>query len=314
MVGLDLTGPLALQSQDAAAALQLWADATDVDLQIIDLARSDPVDTIYTSWTRSDAGIVLLPYGSGQVRAALSGVIDGRIVWNHGGSDDELARSWAPMVPAPASSYFFPLVDLAARRGCRSVTVVRGQGGFATRVSEGAVVRARQLDLPTDVLELAGTKIEPVTGEGALLVVGRFEDDLAVIAGLEERPMLTGCVAAGIPAFGEELGVGADGVVGPAQWWPGDAVPELGPSGREFAARYRERFGRHPSYVAAQAAAAGYLAWAAGERALTTAAIGGWSTSTLLGPFEVDEGGRQVGHRVTVVGWEQGQMVVVSRG
>lgn len=314
MVGLDLTGPLALQGREAAAGLHLWADATNADLQIVDLNRSQSVAGMYASWATSDAGIVLLPYGSGRVRAALSevGATGGRLMWNHGGSDDELARRWAPMVLAPASSYFVPLVDLAARRGCRSVTVARGSGGFAVRVSEGAVVRAEQLGLRTDVLPLAGTDIHRLGREEALLVVGRFEDDVAVIAALKRMPRLTGCVAAGIPAFGEELGPKADGVLGPAQWWPGAAMPELGPSGSQFTERYRERFEKQPSYVAAQAAAAGYLALAATRRSLTKAEVDKWSTSTLLGDFEVDEDGRQVGHSVTVVGWEQGRTFPVT--
>ncbi len=315
VVGLDLTGPLALQGWEAAAGLRLWADATEVNLRIIDLNRSkDSVVRMYASWVRSGTDMVLLPYGSGRVRAVLSGVgmTGGRLMWNHGGSDDELARRWAPMVLVPASSYFVPLVDLAARRGCRSVAVAKGSGGFAARVSDGAVVRAEQLGLRTDVRPLAGTDIRRLGQEEALLVVGRFEDDVAVIAGLKWLPRLTGCVAAGIPAFGKELGTKADGVLGPAQWRPDTAVPELGPSGSQFSERYRERFGKQPSYVAAQAAAAGYLASAATRRSLTTAEIDKWSTSTLLGDFEVDEDGRQVGHSVTVVGWEQGRMVPVT--
>ena len=37
-------------------------------------------------------------------------------MWNHGGSADDLARPWAPMVAAPASGYFAPLVDMAVER------------------------------------------------------------------------------------------------------------------------------------------------------------------------------------------------------
>lgn len=309
MVALDLTGPLGLQSRDAAAGLRLWAEASDVDLRVVDVEGArEAVDSMYWSWSRTEPEIVLLPYGSGLVRAGLEGVAQDRLVWNHGGSDDTLARPWAPMVPAPASTYFVPLVGLAVERGCRALTVVRGPGGFAGQVSLGALVHADELGLPAELVALTDWESGRLGPESALLVVGRFEDDVAVVTGLGRRPALVGCVAAGIPAFGREAGARAEGIVGPAQWWPESTTPELGPSGREFADRYEERYGGPASYVAAQAAAGGYLALAAAEASMTPDEVAGWSTSTLLGAFEVDEEGRQVGHRVRTVRWHEGAM------
>jgi ABC-type branched-subunit amino acid transport system substrate-binding protein len=105
-------------------------------------------------------------------------------------------------------------------------------------------------------------------------------------------------VAAGLPAFGEQLGPAAEGVLGPVQWWPSRRRPEVGPSGADFADRYRRRTGREPSYVAAQAAAAGYLAHDAHRRGLTAETLRQETTSTLLGNFALDDGWRQVGHRI----------------
>lgn len=312
-VALEMTGGLRLQSRDAAAGLGLWAEDTGVSLQVLDVgATADELEDIYRAWGRAPVDILLLPYGSGQVRDALRGVSGEGLAWNHGGSDDELARPWAPMVPAPASTYFVPLVDLAARRGCRSLTVVQNRGGFAGRVSRGAIGRARRLDLSARVVALSDWEAAEPDPAGAVLVVGRFQDDVAVVPGLRGRCELVGCVAAGIPAFGEELGADAEGVLGPVQWWADDTVPEHGPSGEAFARRYRDRHGRVASYVAAQAAAAGYLALAAGARSLTVAELERWSTSTLLGDFRVDGEGRQVGHRVVVVEWRDGRMTRVT--
>ena len=55
-----------------------------------------------------------------------------------------------------------------------------------------------------------------------LVVAGPFEDDAAII---RERRMLErvgtlACVAAGADAFHRELGVLAEGVIGPSQWEP----------------------------------------------------------------------------------------------
>jgi hypothetical protein len=37
-----------------------------------------------------------------------------------------------------------------------------------------------------------------------------------------------------------------------------------------------------------------------------------WATSTLLGDFALDAGWRQVGHRVTTIRWQGGQMVPLA--
>src|SRR4029450_9537047 len=68
-------------------------------------------------------GVDLLigPYGSGLVRAVAPLVCDaGRLLWNHGGAADDLARPGLVSLPAPASSYFEGAVrEAAARRAGR---------------------------------------------------------------------------------------------------------------------------------------------------------------------------------------------------
>jgi hypothetical protein len=88
----------------------------------------------------------------------------------------------------------------------------------------------------------------------------------------------------------------------------------VGPSGADFADRYWRRTGREPSYVAAQAAAAGYLAHTAHHRGLAAETVRQWMTSTLLGDFALDDGWRQVGHRVRTIRWQHGRMVLVGQG
>jgi len=58
--------------------------------------------------------------------------------------------------------------------------------------------------------------------------------------------------------------------------------------------------------------AAGYLAHAAHQRGLVGEDVPRWATSTLLGDFALDAGWRQVGHRVTTVRWQGGQMVPIA--
>ena len=65
--------------------------------------------------------------------------------------------------------------------------------------------------------------------------------------------------------------------------------------------------------MAAQAAAAGYLAHVAHRRGLIAETLGQWTTSTLLGNFALDAGWHQVGHRMRTIRWQQGRMVPVGQ-
>jgi ABC-type branched-subunit amino acid transport system substrate-binding protein len=235
---------------------------------------------------------------------------------DHGGSADDLARPGIASLPAPASSYFDGVVDEAADRKVSRLIVVQGPGPFARAVADGATAQASECGIDGHAVEASAVQAEDVA-ETALLVAGPFEYDAAVVRGLRHRgqsPALLAAVAAGIPAFGQELGEAAEGVLGPVQWWPSADTPKIGPSGTEFAAHYRRRTGREPSYSAAQAAAGGYLAQAAHRRlALGAEDVPQWTTSTLFGDFALDAAWRQVAHRVTTVRWQGGRMVPIAR-
>jgi ABC-type branched-subunit amino acid transport system substrate-binding protein len=200
-------------------------------------------------------------------------------------------------------------------RQVKRLLVVCGPGRFAGVVAAGAAARASQLGIDAQMI-MVDSLTAADAADAAVLVVGRFEEDVAVIRrvrGWRRAPALLAAVAAGLPAFGEQLGPAAEGVLGPVQWWPSRRRPEVGPSGADFADRYRRRTGREPSYVAAQAAAAGYLAHVAHRRGLTAETVRQWTTSTLLGNFALDDGWHQVGHRMRTIRWRHGRMVPVGQ-
>lgn len=297
--------------------MALWAEQAGVRLTIVDDggARSQALRA-YAAWIHHDIDLLVGPYASGLVGAVAPLVCDaGRLLWNHGGAADDLARPGLVSLPAPASTYFHGAVEQAVARRADRLLVAQGPGRFARAVAEGAAARAAQRGLRTRTVKVGSL---PAAEAGtALLVVGRFEDDVALVRRVQrwpQAPALLGAVAAGLPAFGEELGEAAEGVLGPVQWWPNSRSPQVGPSGTDFAGRYRRRTGRAPSYVAAQAAAAGYLAHAAHRLGLAAGVVPQWTTSTLLGDFTLDAGWRQVGHRVTTIRWQDGHMVPLAQG
>jgi ABC-type branched-subunit amino acid transport system substrate-binding protein len=313
---LSLSGSFARQGTEAAEGIRLWAETSGVHLTLVDDRSSkDTAIQAYAAWTDNGSPDLLLgPYASGLVRAvAPVACAAGHLLWNHGGSADDLARPGVVSLAAPASSYFDDLVDQAVVQQVNRLIVVKGKGPFARAVADGAATRASAQGLDARTVDASAVQTEDAAGaETAFLVVGRFEDDVAVIRQLRSRrqpPSLLGAVGAGIAAFGEELKEAAEGVLGPVQWWPSAKKPEIGPSGVDFAASYQRRTGREPSYPAAQAAAAGYLAHAAHRLGYAAKDLPGWATSTLLGDFALDAAWRQVGHRVTTVRWQGGRMV-----
>jgi ABC-type branched-subunit amino acid transport system substrate-binding protein len=312
---LSLTGPFRRQGTDAAEGVKLWAQATGAEVTLVDdRGAKRAAAEAYAAWVdRTD--LLLGPYSSGLVRAVAPVVTPAdRLLWNHGGSADDLAQPGVVSLPAPASTYFNRAVDEARARGADRLILVRDAGPFARAVAIGAVARAAEHGLHAQVVDAEAVAAE-AAGRTAFLVAGHFEHDIEVVRNLQDRsPLLLGAVAAGIAAFGQELGPVADGVLGPVQWWPEARTPEVGPSGVEFARRYQDRTGHQPSYVAAQAAAAGYLAHAAFQRGLTATDIARWRTSTLLGDFALDADWRQVGHRATTVCWQSGRMVPLAYG
>jgi ABC-type branched-subunit amino acid transport system substrate-binding protein len=312
---LSLTGPFERQGTEAAEGVRLWAEMAGVRLTLVDDRGSTTAAArAYAAWIDS-MDLLIGPYASGLVRAVAPLVRDaGRLLWNHGGSADDLAQPGVVCLPAPASSYFDGLVDEAVARRIDRLVVVQGTGPFAQAVADGATTGASQRGLDVRAIDISAVDAEDAA-ESAFVLAGRFEDDVRVVRRLRragQSPALLGAVAAGIPAFARELGGAAEGVLGPVQWWPTPRKPEIGPSGTDFGACYRRRTSREPSYPAAQAAAAGYLAHAAHQRGLVGEDVPRWATSTLLGDFALDAGWRQVGHRVTTVRWQGGQMVPIA--
>ena len=311
---VSLSGPLALQGLQAARGLEVWASGDDVQLEIVD-DRSSPTvaHDLYRRWLDEPVDIVLGPYGSHLVRK-VAPLVSGRGVplWNHGGAVDDLARPLLVSVPAPASTYFHGAVELADRMSLREVVIVVGTGRFASAVFSGARKRGTELGMAVRQVPLGGWSPGKPLGGRAILIVGSFAEDLATVEKVrtEGEPGLLGCVAAGLQEFGSRLGRAADLVFGPVQWIPQPSVPEIGPSGTDFALRYEAKFGDPPDYVAAQAAAAGFLAGEANRRGYEYNQIRRWRTSTLLGSFALDQSWRQVGHAAITIQWRDGRRVL----
>lgn len=310
---LSLSGPLALQGRQAARGLELWATADQIELEIVDDAgRTTTASDVYQNWLSAPTDLLLGPYGSNLVRCVgpvTSG--GGVLLWNHGGSADDLTRPLVVPVSAPASTYFAGVVDLAHRLGLERVVLARGRGRFAAAVTAGARERSAELGLAFQAVDLSETSVAGSQEDAALLIVGTFTEDVALVKQVQtgRRPGLVGCVAAGLFEFGDRLGPASEGIVGPVQWISQQTIPEIGPVAADFRLRYQQAYGEPPGYVAVQAAAAGFLAAEAHRREYDHDQVRQWRTTTLHGFFALDETWRQVGHTPITIEWRNGRQV-----
>ncbi|MCH8982985.1 MAG: ABC transporter substrate-binding protein [Acidobacteria bacterium] len=310
---ISLSGPLALQGRQAARGLELWASADQIELEIVDDAgRTERASEVYQNWLNAGTDLLLGPYGSNLMRRVgpiTSGA--GVLLWNHGGSADDLARPLVVPVSAPASSYFSGTVDLAHRLGLERVMLAKGKGRFAAAVTAGARERSAELGLTFRARSLSEWSIAGSVEGAALLIVGTFTEDLALVKQVRagSRPGLIGCVAAGLLEFGDRLGPASEGIVGPAQWISEPTTPEVGPAAADFTLRYERAYGEPPGYVAAQAAATGFLSAEAAHRGYDHDQVRQWRTTTLLGSFALNVSWRQVGHTPITIEWRDGRQV-----
>jgi branched-chain amino acid transport system substrate-binding protein len=325
-----LTGPLARYGQAGADALALWAEwlrecsSRSVDVTVID-AHPDPVAALRRA-QHGRPDLLFGPYGSGPT-AAVAGATE-RLVWNHGGARVPPVANVVSVL-APADTYFhgaLRTVRHAADSALPTLHLLAGDTGFPRAVADGAATEARHLgfsvtrDRLTDDGTGAGGSGAEELDAGMLLVAGRFASELlAAQRLLPGRWRAAGFVGAGVEEVLSELGSTREGLLGPAQW-VASAVPspDEGPSAEWFVAAYRRRTGSDPSYPAAQAFGAGLIADRclrdadSSDDAALLAAAGRLRCTTLFARFRIDpQTGRQAGHQVLTVQWQDGVRVVV---
>jgi branched-chain amino acid transport system substrate-binding protein len=318
-----LSGPLAGYGRAGAVALELWAAQAGAALATHD-AHPDPAAAVRAA-ERERPDLLFGPYGSGPARAVAAAT--SRLVFNHGGARVGLAENVVSVL-APAETYFEGTLRVVreADAEARRVWVLHADTGFGRAVAEGAADEARRLGmevtrsvLPTDGGGPEATRPAGPADADVLLVVGGFADELAAARRLlPGRWRAAGFVGAGVEEVLAELGARREGLLGPAQWLAAAGpAPDEGPSAAEFVAAYRARAGADPPSPAAQAFAAGVVAarclrdtGTAGDAALLAAARA-LDCTTLYGRFRLDPDGRQVGHRVLTVQWQDGARRVV---
>lgn len=227
------------------------------------------------------------------------------VVINHGGAVQGAAGARMVSVIAPAERYWAGLAHVlgASGVGCDRVAVLNVDSGFGRATAAGAVAslatrgeRPRFAALFDAASAPSAAVASLAAGCTAVVGCGRIEDDLALGRAFAGRDVAVFLVVCGVALAYDALGDAVEGWIGPAQWWPGGPAPPVNlPPGSD--------------YPAAQALAAGLVA----QEILVTAGSAEpdalWDaarrlrTSTFLGPFAIDDGGRQVAQAPHLVRW-----------
>src|SRR2546426_7344200 len=288
---ISLSGRFSVQGRQAIDGLRLWQSYVNgQDGITIGQAAPQPVRVVFyddqsrASLARANALRLLRrdcvdalfgPYSSGlTMTVAALAHEQGKVLWNHGGSSDEiLDHGWPHLVstPTPAGDYLRDLPRWLERQAAalRKICIVHStRGTFAPYVARG-VAQAAASEYSVQLMPYSALDVDVLVRElcaslpEILVLAGNFEQEIQIMRARQRWPASIQGVAAGaagVHAFHDELGRAAVGVIGPSQWEAQANFPaDIGPDAAWFARNFQEQFGCKPEYSAAGSFAAGFV-------------------------------------------------------
>jgi branched-chain amino acid transport system substrate-binding protein len=235
-------------------------------------------------------------------------------------------RKYIFMVISPAEVYLEGLVDMAAKRGMKTIAIVNEDTLFSKAAAAGAVELAKKKGMQvvfteaypkgnTDFSALL-TKIKAVNPD---VVAGAtyFDDAVAMTRQMRElnvNPKMYGVTVGGdLPEFYDTLKGNAEYIYGATQWEPVLSYP----GNKEWFEAYKAEFKHEPSYHSA----AGYAGCLVYTEAVKRAgsldsdkvreALLKLEMRTMFGDYKVDQDGYQVAHKMVTFQWQKEKKVVV---
>ena len=328
---INAQGGLPLQNQGKQPVRLVWYDDRSqirvAQKNVLRLLRGDRID------------ILVGPYSSSLTMAAAEIAEEyKKVLWNYGGSSDEIfshGRHYVVGVSSPASDYLRELPRWLAEElpGLNRICVLySGRGTFGWQVargileSAGGVARHSVHLVPVNV---SSNKHDIILGvlfdisPEIVVLAGSFQDELALIRTRARWPGTVreiAAVAAGVRAFSTELAQTANGVLGPSQWEPEVAFPNIvGPTSDWFLVSFQRQVGQMPDYIAAASFATGLVLTECIRRAASLDdeklrnIASDLDCNTFYGRFRIDpRTGIQTGHRVLLIRWQKGHKIVLS--
>lgn len=297
--------------------------------------------------TRDKVQALLAPYSSGLTLAGAPVAEKYGVVYlDHGGASDEIFKQgfeYIVQTIGPGSAYHAGTLDLINRIAPEDnkLALAYEDSEFARSVMDGAKEHAQKLGFdivfartyPAGVTDLTPLLSALKAAKPDLILGGgHFEDGQLFARQMADLDVnakgLSLIAAATLPAFYEALGPLAEGVMGPSQWEYGVTFsadqaagwPWIGPSQDEFVELFQAALGKEivPDYHAAEAAAAVLALVMAIEEVDSVdsdevrKALGDLQFMSFYGTWDVDETGKQIGHPMVNVQWQDAERVIVA--
>lgn len=218
-----------------------------------------------------------------------------------------------------ADNYMRDVLDIAAEKGLVRLALAHEQEAFPAAVAAGVRRMAADRGLrlvadesyPPNAGNLEPTIRRIVAAEPEVIVVGGYVDDaIQFVRALRATGYAPKLIAfsggPAVPEFGEALGDDSHGVLVTTQWMRDGHIP----GAFDFGFRYRQRYGHYPSYNAAGGYAAGQIIEAAvrlagsTEQGAVREQLAAMKFQSVLGPYRVDERGRQTGKPFYTIQWQ----------
>src|SRR5436309_8105310 len=313
-----------------------------------DASSQSNISPLYTSIiTQDHAQFLLAPYSSGLTGTAATLAEQNNLVMlSHGGSSDSIwTKGYKNVfgVLSPASTYFNHAIDwlkanypddkLAFLYAGDSFSIAASAAGSRYAMQQGLRVVYNQ-SYPTTAQDLSSqlTAASQVEKADDLLGGGHYDDGLKIVQQLSSvgwKPrFISLLVAVTEPKFQQQLGGAANLVTGPSQWEtivtysPAKAqaagILWYGPTESQFVDYYSKQNAGSPTYHSGEAGAAIIVLADAIQKANsfdTTAVrqtLYGLHIMTFFGQFQVDATGKQSGHSMVLVQWQNGGLAVVA--
>jgi len=240
----------------------------------------------------------------------------------------------------PAEVYLEGLIDLAAKKGLKTVALMNLDTIFGRATTQGAIELAKKKGLQVVFVDAYP---ERTTDFSAILAKVRaanpdvlggataFQDAVAItrqLKALNVNPRMVGLtVGVDLPKFYEALGRDAEFVYGATLWMPelvelraGGLIPiaRQYPGAREFVESHRREF---PGADLSFHSASGYGGCQILVEAIRRAgsldseklreAILKMDHNTIYGGFRVDRDGVQIAHKMLMFQWQDGKKIIV---
>jgi branched-chain amino acid transport system substrate-binding protein len=327
---INAQGGIGVQNGEKRSVRLIWYD----DRSQINFARKNVCQLL----KEDHIDILLGPYSSSLTMAVVEIAEEyKKVLWNYGGSSDEIfshGRRYLVGIASPASDYLRELPHWLAEEhpALRRICVLYSAGGtfgwqVARGILESLLVEAGQsvelvpINPPLENYDTILRTLLDIDPEVVVLAV-TFPDELGIMRTRQHWPStvrVVAAVAAGLGGFSVELPQIADGVLGPSQWESGMTFPNIaGPTSAWFLDSFHRQFGHAPNYIAAGSFATGLVLTECIRQAASLddeklrSRASDLDCNTFYGRFRIDSRtGIQTGHRVLLIRWQGDHKVVL---